>query len=395
MGTERKIRVLRIINRFNIGGPTFNATFLTRYLSTDFETLLVGGMPEEGEENSLHILDQYGVKPVLLPELKRAPNFFSDRKALAKLKSIINEFKPDIVHTHASKAGALGRKAAFDLKVPIVIHTFHGHVFHSYFGPFKTYLFKTIERQLALKSNAIIAISDLQAKELLEDHRICGKDKLHVIPLGFDLDKFRDEGGLKRYSVREKYHLGEDAVAIAIIGRLVPIKNHVFFLNVVEKVARETKREIAVFIVGDGECMESIKAHTQKITEPNLHFFLTSWIKDMPHFIPGMDIVCLTSLNEGTPVSLIEAQAASVPVISTDVGGVRDVVSDGQTGYIVPNLDEHIFVRKLAQLVTDKKRRSEMSQNGWKFVQDKFHYRRLAQDMEKLYVKLIQKHLVK
>jgi glycosyltransferase involved in cell wall biosynthesis len=364
-------------------------------MSPDFETLLVGGMPEEGEENSLHILDQYNIIPVLLPELKRTPNFFSDRKALAKLKSIIKEFKPDIVHTHASKAGALGRKAAFDLKVPVVLHTFHGHVFHSYFGSFKTHLFKTIERQLALKSSAIIAISDLQANELAEEHRICSKDKLHVIPLGFDLDKFKDESGLKRFSVREKYRLGEDVVAIAIVGRLVPIKNHGFFLNVVEKVARETKREIAVFIVGDGECMQSIKAQTKKITEPNLHFFLTSWIKDMHSFIPGMDIVCLTSLNEGTPVSLIEAQAAGVPVISTDVGGVRDVVLDGQTGYVVPKEVENEYVQKLALLVMDKKRRSEMSQNGWKFVEDKFHYHRLVQDMEKLYMNLMQKHLVK
>jgi glycosyltransferase involved in cell wall biosynthesis len=364
-------------------------------MSPDFETLLVGGMPEEGEENSLHILDHYGVTPVLLPELKRAPNFFSDRIALAKLKSIIKEFKPDIVHTHASKAGALGRKAAFDLKVPIVLHTFHGHVFHSYFGTLKTHLFKTIERRLARKSSAIVAISDIQAKELSEEHRICSIDKMHVIPLGFDLDKFRDEGGVKRHSIREKYRLSEDVVAIAIIGRLAPIKNHGFFLNVIEKIARETKRKLAVFIVGDGECMPSIKARKQKISEPNLQFFLTSWVKEMDCFIPGMDIVCLTSLNEGTPVSLIEAQAAGVPVISTDVGGVRDVVSEGQTGFIVAKENENEYAQKLALLVTDKKKRSEMSQNGWKFVEDKFHYRRLVQDMEKLYIKLTQKHLVK
>ena len=115
----------------------------------------------------------------------------------------------------------------------------------------------------------------------------------------------------------------------------------------------------------------------------------------MDCFIPGMDIVCLTSLNEGTPVSLIEAQAAGVPVISTDVGGVRDVVSEGQTGFIVAKENENEYAQKLALLVTDKKKRSEMSQNGWKFVEDKFHYRRLVQDMEKLYIKLTQKHLVK
>ena len=128
-----------------------NATFLTKFLSDDFETLLIGGLPEKNEANSLHILEKYGVEPLLLPEMKREPNFQSDRIALKKIKSIINEFQPDIVHTHASKAGALGRKAALSCKVPIIVHTFHGHVFHSYFGKVKTLIFKNIERYLAKK----------------------------------------------------------------------------------------------------------------------------------------------------------------------------------------------------------------------------------------------------
>jgi len=167
MEEKKKIKVLRIINRFNIGGPTYNATFLTRFLSDDFETLLVGGLPEEGETDSMHILEEYGLQPLLLPEMKRQPSFQSDRKAYSKIKDIIREFNPDIVHTHASKAGALGRKAAIEMKVPVIVHTFHGHVFHSYFGKIKTLLFKTIERRLAKRSSGIIAISELQKKELV------------------------------------------------------------------------------------------------------------------------------------------------------------------------------------------------------------------------------------
>jgi glycosyltransferase involved in cell wall biosynthesis len=389
MSAGRKIRVLRIINRFNIGGPTFNATFLTRFLSSEFETMLVGGLPEEGEENSLHVLEEYGVTPVLIPELQRNPNFFSDRKALVKLKGIIRDFQPDIVHTHASKAGALGRKAAFDLGVPVVLHTFHGHVFHSYFGVIKTLLFKTIERRLARRSNAIVAISDMQANELCDDHAICPRHKLKVIPLGFDLEKFRDEDEQKRIAIRKKYQVADDEVAIAIIGRLVPIKNHDFFLKVVHQVAQQTDRKLAVFVVGDGECFDTIKLQSGKLKTDNLRFFLTSWIKEMYNFIPGMDVVCLSSLNEGTPVSLIEAQAAGVPVISGDVGGVRDVVNNGQTGYVVPRNDEKAFVQKLQFLVEDKKKRMEMSQNGWNFVRDTFHYTRLVRDMEKLYYQLL------
>ena len=138
------IKVLRIINRFNLGGPTFNAALLTRYLDDDFETLLIGGVPDEGETDSLHILEQYDVKPIIIPELIRNPNPASDRKAYLKIKAIIEEFKPDIVHTHASKAGVLGRKAAISCGVKTIVHTYHGHVFHSYFGKLKTFLIKDI-----------------------------------------------------------------------------------------------------------------------------------------------------------------------------------------------------------------------------------------------------------
>ena len=192
MNSRKKIKVLRIINRFNIGGPTYNATFLTKFLSDDFETLLIGGLPEENEANSLHILEKYGVEPILLPEMKREPNLKSDRIALKKIKTIIREFKPDIVHTHASKAGALGRRAAVSCNVPIIVHTFHGHIFHSYFGKIKTALFKNIERYLARKSTGIIAISEIQKKELCEIHKIAPKGKTTVIPLGFDLDIFQE-----------------------------------------------------------------------------------------------------------------------------------------------------------------------------------------------------------
>jgi glycosyltransferase involved in cell wall biosynthesis len=190
MQQKRKIRVLRIINRFNMGGPTYNATFLTRFLSDDFETLLVGGMPEEDETDSLHILKQYGIEPLLIKEMKRQPSFFQDRAAYKKLKNIMAEFKPDIVHTHASKAGALGRRAANSLGISVVLHTFHGHVFHSYFGTFKTKIYKAIERGLASKSSGIIAISEIQKKELTQIHNICEESKIKVIPLGFDLSRF-------------------------------------------------------------------------------------------------------------------------------------------------------------------------------------------------------------
>ena len=391
MPIDRKIKILRIINRFNIGGPTYNATFLTRFMSDEFETMLIGGLPEEGEADSLHILNDYGVTPILIPELKRNPNFLSDRKALKKIKSIIKEFRPDIVHTHAAKAGALGRKAAFDCKVPVVIHTFHGHIFHSYFGKFKTEVFRRIEKRLASKSTGIIAVSEQQKKELSEKFRIANKSKIEVIPLGFDLNPFQVDLETKRKKTREKYHLTDNQVAIAIIGRLAPIKNHKLFLDSIEKVNSQTTKKLVFFIVGDGETKKEIEEQIERInSNQTIDIRLTSWIHDIKTFNAGMDVICLTSDNEGTPVSLIEAQACNIPIISTDVGGVKDIVLENETGYIVPKNNSEKFAEKLLLLIEDEKKREKMSQNGWLFVKDNFHYQRLVKDTEKYYLNLVE-----
>lgn len=388
----KKIKVLRVINRFNIGGPTYNATFLTAFLGPEYETMLVGGLPDVGESDSLYILEKYGVKPHLIEEMVRNPNVRNDWRAYKKLKTLINDFKPDIVHTHASKAGALGRKAAAACGVPIIIHTFHGHVFHSYFGKMKTTLFKFIERRLAKRSDAIIAISEIQKNELTNEHKICERNKVHVVPLGFDLDPFNEKKHTERENTRFNYKITNDEVAIAIIGRLAPIKNHTYFLDVMEEILPLVKKRIKCFIVGDGAERERIENRIDRINrEHPKSMVLTSWIKDVGAFNAGMDIICLTSKNEGTPVSLIEAQAGGIPVVTTDVGGVQDIVNDGDTGYIVPLENKKLYAERLTDLIQNEKKRKKMSQNGWNHVQDKFHFRTLVQNMDELYRGLIEK----
>ena len=375
-----------------MGGPTYNATFLTRFLSDDFETLLVGGMPEEDETDSLHILKQYGIEPLLIKEMKRQPSFFQDRAAYKKLKNIMAEFKPDIVHTHASKAGALGRRAANSLGISVVLHTFHGHVFHSYFGTFKTKIYKAIERGLASKSSGIIAISEIQKKELTQIHNICEESKIKVIPLGFDLSRFNAAKNEFRESTREEFGILENEVAVAIVGRLVPVKNHLLFINALGNVIKDLTVPVKVFIVGDGSERSNIEEAVQSLPKsPLLKIKLTSWIQDIAKFNAGMDFICLTSNNEGTPVSLIEAQAANIPVVTTDVGGVRDIVLEGETGFIVPKNDVASLSDKMRLLIEDEKLRKKMSQNGWTFVEHKFHYTTLVKNMEEYYHSLIGK----
>jgi glycosyltransferase involved in cell wall biosynthesis len=382
-------KVLRIINRFNIGGPTYNATFLTKFLGDDFETLLIGGLPENDEKDSLHILEQYGVEAKLIPELQRTPNLKSDRAAYKRIKQIIEEFKPDIVHTHAAKAGAIGRKAALSCGVKVIVHTYHGHVFHSYFGKLKTLLYKKIERQLAKKTTAIVAISELQKKELCYEHKIAPENKFHVISLGFDLSKFQENLSEKRKKTRERLQLSESDIAVAIVGRLVPIKNHSLFLDAIELLAKESVFA-NYYIVGDGSERNTIETRVKELLAIYpVKITLIGWETDIATFNAGMDVLCLTSNNEGTPVSLIEAQAGNLPIVTTDVGGVRDIVKDEETAFVVPPKNAEQFAQKLKILIQNEKIREKMSQNGWTYVKDNFDYRTLTKNMRDLYYKLL------
>lgn len=384
------IKVLRIINRFNLGGPIYNASYLTAYLGDDFETKLIGGPAEEGEASAVYIPESLGISVEIIEEMQRSVGIQNDRKALNRIRAIIKEFKPDIVHTHASKAGALGRKAAFAEKVPVVVHTFHGHVFEGYFGIGKTMLYKFIERQLARKSSAIIAISELQKLALSQQHKIAPTSKFEVIPLGFDLTRFQQDNAVRRKEFRNEHKLEENTIAIGIIGRLVPIKNHELLLNALKLIEKELQWKVVLFIIGDGELKQELKQkvkmlHFSELVEVQFY----GWEKNIAKLLPGLDIVALSSINEGTPVSLIEAQAANIPVISTNVGGVLNVVDNGNTGFVVEENEVHSYAKMLLKLINNQEIREKMSQNGWNFVQQKFSYKRLCHDVRQLYIKLL------
>jgi glycosyltransferase involved in cell wall biosynthesis len=390
-------RVLRIINRLNLGGPTFNAAYLTKFMEPEFETLLVSGMKDAAEESSEFIVKNLDLHPVYMPEMYRELNPFRDYKSYYKLRKIIDEFKPDIVHTHAAKAGAVGRLAANHSGVPVILHTFHGHVFHSYFGSVKTRMFLEIERYLAKRTTKIIALSELQRDELVNEFKIAPKDKFSIVPLGFDLSRFETDKENKRKSFRAKYNIAHDEIAIGIVGRLVPIKNHELFLNAIHLVTQSTKRKIRVFIIGDGEQRANIEATATKLglkfdntnpTAPNLLTF-TSWIKEIDVSNAGMDIIALTSKNEGTPVSLIEAQASCKPIVSTTVGGIENIVLENVTALLSPKEDVEAFAKNLLKLIEDDDYRLKMAQDGSHFVRQKFSYHRLCSDMSNLYNSLL------
>ncbi len=392
-------KILRIINRFNLGGPTYNAAYLTRYLPDEFKTMLVGGVKEESEGSSEYIVRNLGIEPVIIPEMRRSVNPANDLLAYRKISKLITQYKPDIVHTHASKAGTIGRLAAIRHKVPVIVHTFHGHVFHSYFNSPQTSFIINIEKGLAQNTTRIIAISEKQKEELSEIYKIAGPEKFSIIPLGFDLQRFRENTEERRKNFRMRYNLDDTEMAIGIIGRLAPVKNHELFLHAIHKIKSLTNRKIRAFIIGDGELRQKLidychQSNLSTAFPDNGHIekadvTFTSWIKNIEIAYPGLDIVAMTSLNEGTPVSLIEAQAANIPIVATNVGGIENIVIPDETAILAINNQIDDFTYKLHQVIERDDLRNHMATGGWTHVETKFHYTRLVNDTVNLYNSLL------
>lgn len=394
-------RVIRILNRLVVGGPVLNAVYLTKYMSPEYETLLVVGEKEDHEKSATYLAEQLGIQYITIAGMGRSISPVSDYTAYHELKKLFKSYKPDIVHTHAAKPGALGRLAASSSKVPAILHTFHGHVFHSYFNSIKSSFFIQTERMLAKKTDAIIAISEQQRLELASEFKIAPFEKFKVVPLGFDLDRFQGNQDEKRLKFRNEFNLKDDMIAIGIIGRLVPVKNHYLFLKAINHVLKNSDKKIRAFIIGDGETRNdleklalesSIPFTTENSAEHNHPLVFTSWRSDVDVINAGLDIVCLTSFNEGTPVSLIEAQAANKPVVSTRVGGISDIVIEGETALLADVRKTEEYADLLLRLVNDDQLRIQLGKNSSRHVMQKFSYQRLVKDMSIIYSELLQKH---
>lgn len=391
-------RVLRIHNRLIIGGPSTNVTYLTKYMAPEFETLLVIGEKDDHEQDATYLLDRLGIQAVTVSEMKRSLHPVNDGKSYMEIKAIIEKFKPDIVHTHAAKAGIIGRMAADSLKVPIILHTFHGHVFHSYFSKWQTESFIMLERYMAKKSTGIVAISETQKEELANIYKIAPPDKFKIIPLGLDLDLFNIDVEKKRAAFRSKYKIEDDDLTIGIIGRIVPVKNHALFVEVAAKVLQLVSKKVKFIIVGDGDLRPQMETDFKSAGIdysyfPYEHRLATatciSWQTNMDEVMAGLDIVALTSHNEGTPLSLIEAQSAQRPVVSTNVGGVVDVVIQNETGFVTEPGNAEDFAAALVKLIENPEMRTQFGKKGKEFTITRFSYQRLVADMKNYYYELL------
>jgi len=382
-----KIKVLRIISRLNIGGPAIHAILLTEGLNRDkFESILVTGKVESAEADMMYLANQKGVRPIVIPELMRQIRPFRDMLAFLKIFSLIWREKPDIVHTHTAKAGALGRLAAllYNLlrknKKTKLVHTFHGTVFESYFGKISTVIFIWIERVFAQFSDKIVAVSG-KVKEDLLSLRVGNSQSLTVIHLGLELDRF--------LSISASPHMNS-AVRVGIIGRLVPIKNHRMFLEAAKMIKDAQKIKTRFFIIGDGELREELEYYAARLGLDKEVIFL-GWQNNLEDIYRDLDIVALTSLNEGMPVSLIEALAAGRPVIATDVGGVRDLIGDNEQGILVKSRDAGALASGIIKLADNPGLRQDLGSRGRDFVRARFGKERLFKDIELLYNSLFNK----
>ncbi len=376
------VRVLRVIARLNVGGPAIQAITLTsRMRERGYATTLVRGVegPDEGSMDGLAAAER--VSPVLVPSLRRA---LGPRDVLATLAlvRIIRRERPAILHTHTAKAGTVGRVAAvlsLRRRPRIVVHTFHGHVLSGYFSPRATRVFTGIERALARVSTCLVAVSD-EVREDLIRLRVAAPDRIVVVPLGFDLAPFV-AAGRRRGPARAALGL-DDGPVVLLVARLVPIKRVDRFLRIAELV---TTPGTTFLIAGDGELREELHA-SEAARRLRGRVRWLGMRTDIDELLAATDITVLCSDNEGTPVSLIEAQAAAVPVVSTAVGGVPAVVADG--GLLVAADDEAGFAAAIDLLLADAPRRAAMGTAGQQFVVTRFGLDRLVADMDELYRRL-------
>jgi glycosyltransferase involved in cell wall biosynthesis len=381
----RPIRILRAITRLNIGGPAIHAILLTSALDDGavFSSTLVTGTTAAHEGDMLDLAAARDVQPLILPALGREISPADDLVSLARMVRLMRRLRPDIVHTHMAKAGTVGRLAARICGVPLIVHTYHGHVFHSYFSPAKTRLFVAIERALGMATDRIIVLGEGQRNEIAS-LGVAPREKLEPIRLGLELGQFLDaesaRGGLRR-----ELGLAEHTPLIGIVARLVPIKAHEVFFEAAALVLK-TVPDARFVVVGDGERRSELESLVDSMGLRQSVSFL-GWRRPMLGVYADMDVVALTSRNEGSPVALIEALASARPVISTNVGGVPDVVVDGVTGLLAPSGDAPAIAAGILRLLREPDLAARLAAAGRRHVYPRYDSSRLVDDVKELYLR--------
>ncbi len=382
---DEKIRVLRIFSRLNIGGPSIHVVLLTAGLDRQrYQTTLVVGREGDREGSFLDLAESKNVAPIVVPTLSRSIRPIRDLRSFIVLCRLMMRERPHVVHTHTAKAGALGRLAAFVTGVPVVVHTFHGSVFSGYFGALGSHIYKTAERFLARITDAIIGISPAVAEELVA-HRLRPRHGIHTIPLGLELDGLIDATRSRPGALRRRLGLNQNVKLIGSVGRLAPVKDLQTLLSAVERVD-----DVHVALIGDGPERSRLEQLRDELgLASRVHF--TGFLSELENVYPDLDCVVNSSRNEGTPVALIEAMAAGVPVVATAVGGTPDLLRDVALGTLVPPGDADALATALSEALQnhDTSLARARAAEARTAVVEQYRSERLIHDTETVYRELL------
>jgi glycosyltransferase involved in cell wall biosynthesis len=407
---EKRVRILRLIARLNIGGPAIQAITLSSALNDSrnkYETLLVCGSLSPGEGDMAYLALEKKVQPTIIKELGRNISLFDDIKSFFAIRRLIKRFKPDILHTHTAKAGTLGRLAVISMRTPFnklkkirMVHTFHGHTFHSYFGRLKTAVFILVERSLARFTDRVIVVSNQQKIDICDTYKIANQGRVQVIRLGLDLTNFQKiKFKHKTIDINSGYTDTIKPFRVGVIGRLTAIKNPFMLLEAIKYLSASGKLDkFKFYFVGDGELKAGLADKTGNLNLKDVIIF-DGWQEDMLSVYSQLDAVGLTSKNEGTPVAVIESMASSRPVIATDVGGVPDLLGKvlekraegfqiAERGLMVPSEDAGAFAAGLLFLLENMGGLAPMVRRAKEFVLANYAQERLLNDIRQLYEQL-------
>jgi glycosyltransferase involved in cell wall biosynthesis len=383
----RKIRVLRVIARMNLGGPAHHVSILSGRLGECYETLLVSGRIPSYEASAEHLAERHGARLEKLRALGPELRPHADLWALVELIRIVRRFRPDIVHTHTAKAGFLGRLAArlAGARRPLIVHTFHGHVLEEYFGRLESAVYRQLERLAARASDALIGVSKATVDDLVR-LGVAPRTKFRVIPIGLDLEPFASVDAQAASAIRVEAGVQPGEVLVTFVGRLAPVKRPELALRAIAS-ARKQGARVRLAVVGDGELRPRLEQHAAELGITDAVRFV-GWRADTTAIAAATDIAILTSADEGTPVWLIEAAAAGTPGVSTNVGGVADVVVDG-TGFCVAPGDDDALADHLSRLAADTALRHVLGKHAQSHVLSTFSIDRLVTDVDDLYRELL------
>ncbi|WP_181813521.1 glycosyltransferase family 4 protein [Gaiella occulta] len=385
-----RIRVLRVIARLNVGGPALHVAYLSRGLAErGYDTTLVAGDVARGEESMAFVAESEGVEVVRVAGLSREIAPLRDLVAAARLAREIRRTEPDILHTHTAKAGAVGRLAALlagSARPRVVIHTYHGHVLRGYFGSLGTWLFRAVERAFARGTDVLVAVSPQVRDDLVEIGIAPGR-RFAVVRLGIDLEP-RVATTVDRAQARRQLGIAPGRFVVGWFGRMTAVKRTDDLIDALVAL-RGRGVDACLLLVGDGTDRERLELRAKELGVARDVFFL-GYQKDVARWYAVADAVVLTSVSEGTPVTIIEALAAGRPVVSTNVGGVADVVRDGVDGFLVEVGDTAVMAARLAEIAADPALGERLGQAGRERVLRRYAVARLVDDVDRLYRALLE-----